>query len=143
MTITLEDFNRFSPDDAKETLKRCCGSSAWVERVSGARPFATLSSLQLKAQSVWQSLSEEDWLEAFKHHPRIGDLSSLKAKFANTKQWAAQEQKGTTLADEGVLVSLADHNQKYLDKFGYIFIICATGKSAQEMLQALQERPAP
>ena len=140
MSITLEEFNDLAFSEAKEVLTRCCGSSQWVKKMIEARPFKSIEALYEEAQKIWQSLTREDWLEAFEQHPQIGDLSSLKAKFSHTKEWASDEQKGTDSASEQTLMDLATYNKDYLNKFGYIFIICASGKSAMEMLDALKTR---
>jgi 2-oxo-4-hydroxy-4-carboxy-5-ureidoimidazoline decarboxylase len=92
------------------------------------------------ADAIWLKLDRADWLEAFTHHPKIGDMDSLRAKFATTKEWAAGEQSGVNAANEEVLRGLADGNREYEQRFGHIFIVCATGKSAQEMLTLLRAR---
>src|SRR4051812_22776799 len=121
-------------------LGKCCGSSRWVERMVAERPFHTMEDLLAVAERVWWELSEGDWLEAFGHHPKIGDVESLRKKFASTANWAAGEQGGVSAASEEILRELAAGNEAYEKKFGFIFIICATGKSAGEMLAALRER---
>lgn len=138
--LTLTAFNDLTQEQALEHLQHCCGASKWSQLMSNARPFVSLEQLHDAAASIWNSLSTDDWLEAFEHHPQIGDLDSLRKKFASTKTWAAQEQGGTSEATDEVLEELALLNQDYLNKFGFIFIICATGKSAQEMLNALKIR---
>lgn len=85
-------------------------------------------------------LESKDWLEAFTHHPRIGDVKNLRQKFASTAQWSQDEQKGVHGVPEDVIQALADGNARYEKKFGHIFLVCATGKSAQEMLALLQQR---
>jgi len=127
-------------DQLKAELTRCCGSSRWVEQMIAARPFKSVSELMTCSDDVWQYLAVDDWQEAFAHHPKIGDLSSIKAKFASTSAWAQGEQKGVASASDDVLEALAKGNSDYEQKFGYIFIVCATGKSADEMLALLQER---
>lgn len=92
------------------------------------------------AEENWWSCSKEDWLEAFSHHPKIGDLGSLKSKFADTADWAGKEQGDVTSASENILKELAELNAAYEQKFGYIFIVCATGKSAPEMLELMKSR---
>ncbi len=103
-------------------------------------PFQTKEELFAAAEEIWFKLLPNDWLEAFAHHPKIGDLNSLRAKFASTQQWAAGEQAGVSAASEEVLKALAEGNTQYESKFGYLFIVCATGKSAAEMLAILQSR---
>ncbi len=103
-------------------------------------PFQNKEELFVAAEEIWFKLLPNDWLEAFAHHPKIGDMNSLRAKFASTQQWAAGEQAGVRAASDAVLQALAEGNAQYESKFGYIFIVCATGKSAEEMLAILQTR---
>lgn len=103
-------------------------------------PFQNQEELFAAAEEIWFKLLPNDWLEAFAHHPKIGDLNSLRAKFASTRQWAEGEQARVSTASEEVLRALAEGNAQYENKFGYIFIVCATGKSAEEMLTILQSR---
>ncbi|HEY9786857.1 MAG TPA: 2-oxo-4-hydroxy-4-carboxy-5-ureidoimidazoline decarboxylase [Candidatus Obscuribacterales bacterium] len=138
----IEEFNALSEEMARVELLRCCGSQRWVEQMTQKRPFASCEQIFTAAGDIWYKLSSEDWLEAFSHHPKIGDLDSLKAKFGNTRAWAAAEQKGVSGASEEVLEDLARANEEYESKFGYIFIVCATGKSAGEMLSILKSRLA-
>jgi len=104
------------------------------------RPFANDSKLLFAARNEWFGLTEADWLEAFSHHPRIGDRAALEARFPKTHDLSSQEQAGIASAHEDVLTALAQANHDYFDKFGFIFIVCATGKSAEEMLALLRER---
>ncbi len=105
-----------------------------------ARPFDDDQSLEKAAQTAAERLSREDWLEAFAGHPRIGDINSLREKYASTKQWASGEQAGVNTASEATLQELARCNDLYFDRYGYIFIVCATGKTADEMLSILKSR---
>lgn len=136
----LEQLNRADAASASAELARCCGSTRWVNEMLASRPFATRAALFSAAEQLWHKLGREDWLEAFGHHPKIGDIDSLRAKFAATKQWAQGEQKGVEQASQQVLEALAQGNKDYEERFGYIFIVCATGKSADEMLALLTER---
>ena len=138
--MNLDLFNRLSTDEAMRALLRCCGSRRWAQAVASQRPFSDEAAILAAADEVWWKLDPGDWLEAFTHHPKIGDIDSLRAKFASTKEWAAGEQAGVNVAGEDLLSGLADGNRDYERKFGYIFIVCATGKSAQEMLTLLRER---
>ena len=104
------------------------------------RPFQNKDDLYQKSESIWFSLSSKDWLEAFIHHPKIGDIDSLRKKFHNTKSISENEQSGVNDAAESTLKDLAESNQLYEDKFGFIFIVCATGKSADEMLALIKIR---
>ncbi len=138
--MNLDELNSIDAHQLKPELHRCCGSAGWVNQLIERRPFASLDDLMQASDQSWGGLNQEDWLEAFTHHPKIGDLNSLKAKFATTSDWAAGEQGGVALANDKVIEDLAAGNDAYEKKFGYIFIVCATGKSAGEMLALLQER---
>ena len=117
-----------------EELLRCCGSRRWVERMTARAPFAGLEDLFKQADEVWWSLEPVRGLEAFSHHPRIGDKEALRQK------WAGQEQAGAARASEATLDGLAAGNAEYERRFRHIFIVCATGKSADEMLALLRQR---
>lgn len=107
------------------------------------RPFGADAALSLAAERVWATMAESDILEAFEHHPQIGaDVEALRKKFASTSAWSAGEQRTVGQANEAALHALAAGNAAYLERFGFIFIVCATGKSADEMLAALQARLA-
>jgi len=138
--MNLEELNNVSAETLANELEKCCGSHHWVEKMISRRPFPNKEELFRTAEDVWFALDHEDWLEAFGHHPKIGDVNSLAKKFANTKQWAEGEQSGVKQATEDVIAELAAGNQEYEAKFGFIFIVCATGKSAQEMLDLLKDR---
>jgi len=140
--MTIEELNQLDTVSLREALGRCCGSGAWVERMQVLFPVESREVILKEAEMVWYNCSEVDWREAFEHHPRIGDLNSLKKKFAATEQWAAGEQSGVTAATGEILTELAAGNKTYEKKFGYIFIVCATGKSAGEMLELLKGRLA-
>jgi 2-oxo-4-hydroxy-4-carboxy-5-ureidoimidazoline decarboxylase len=105
-----------------------------------ARPFASRTGLFEAAEAAFGELGPEDWREAFAHHPKIGDKEALRARFADTRQWAEGEQAGAAAASEETLAALARENQAYEARFGYIFIVCATGKTAGEMLALLRDR---
>lgn len=138
--MRLEDLNSLAPAEATSEFERCCGAHVWVQAMVTVRPFASATAMFETADRIWAGLTPEDWLEAFTHHPRIGDIDSLKAKYANTKQWAQGEQAGAAAASDEVLQALAEGNQQYEAKFGYLFIVCATGKTAGEMLDILRGR---
>ena len=133
-------LNSLPNQKAKDELSRCCGASGWVERMMKFRPYRTESELFALADREWQKATEIEIREALSHHPKIGELSSLKTKFATTSEWASGEQSGVNAAPEQILLDLAQLNEEYFSKFGFIFIICATGKSAAEMLNALKIR---
>lgn len=138
--MTLDELNQLSQEQAAEQLALCCGSRRWATQMAQGRPFASEQELFELAESIWWDLDEEDWLEAFSHHPKIGGVDKLREKFASTRSWADGEQKGVAQATEDVLERLARGNDLYEERFGYIFIVCATGKSAEEMLSLLEER---
>lgn len=138
--MTIPQLNAASADEAAGALTRCCGASAWVRGMLAARPFENSAALHAAADACAARLGDADWLEAFSHHPRIGDMSSLRAKFASTATWAGGEQAGAASAAEEVLAALGAGNREYEERFGFLFIVCATGRSAAEMLALLRER---
>jgi len=138
--MTLNELNQLNDQQAKLNFMQCCTSSTWVRRMIAARPFTSTSALKESANTLWQGLEEFDYLEAFEGHPKIGDVNSLRAKYANTKALAGNEQGLVNEAPEQVLQVLAQGNENYEQKFGFIFIVCATGKSAQQMSDLLQAR---
>jgi len=138
--MKLHDFNTLPTDQLIAELSNCCGSSAWVEKMLAFIPAEDLVELLEDAEEQWWKCSPDDWKEAFSKHPKIGDTESLKKKFAATAAWAAGEQSGVNEASDEIIKALADANHQYEEKFGYIFIVCATGKSAEEMLGILHAR---
>ena len=139
--MTIGELNKLSEDRAIEQFTLCCGSSSWAEKMARLRPYSSKDEVIKKAEEIWNhELDTPGRLEAFSAHPKIGDLGSLRKKYASTKKWAEGEQKGTATAPEKVLKKIAAGNQAYENKFGYIFIVCATGKSAEEMLHILESR---
>jgi 2-oxo-4-hydroxy-4-carboxy-5-ureidoimidazoline decarboxylase len=143
MSEPHERLNALQLSAAHAALARCCGSTRWVERMLEHRPYASTPALLELADRVWSSLDRDDYLEAFSHHPQIGaDLAELQKKFASTSAWSAAEQAGAGNANRATLEALRDGNRAYLERFGYIFIVCATGKSATEMLELLHARLA-
>ncbi|MFP5503577.1 MAG: 2-oxo-4-hydroxy-4-carboxy-5-ureidoimidazoline decarboxylase [Candidatus Sericytochromatia bacterium] len=138
--MTLDELNNLPEPDAIDAFTRCCGAHRWVNKMVHKRPFRDREDLLAAADEVWERLGREDYLEAFSHHPKIGDMDALRKKFASTATWASGEQSGTAAASEETLRGLAEGNEAYERKNGFIFIICATGKSAAEMLEALNQR---
>lgn len=138
--MTLDAFNLLSRDQLKEQLTHCCGSTAWVEAMIKKAPFKSTDELLRYSEEIWQATKPEDWKEAFQHHPKIGDTASLEKKFASTAKWAESEQGSVKQASSEIIEALAAGNRLYEQKFGFIFIVCATGKSATEMLDLLQAR---
>lgn len=120
-----------SAGDAARTLAACCGSSRWVNAMLADRPFDSSEDLYASADSAWSQCGPDDWHEAFSHHPRIGDRVSGKE---------AQEQAGAQAASFSVKEQLTDANRRYEEKFGHIYIVCAAGKTAEEMLAIARTR---
>jgi 2-oxo-4-hydroxy-4-carboxy-5-ureidoimidazoline decarboxylase len=131
---SLAELNGLEPTAASAMLHRCCGAARWVEGMLAGRPFASRAKLFETAARIWEQLGREDWLEAFAQHPRIGAKA--------TSAWSSQEQEGVEGAGRDVLDALARGNEEYAARFGWVFLICATGKSASEMLAALRSRLA-
>ena len=140
--IRLDLINGWSEAEARKGFEACCGSRRWVDAMVRRRPFASEATLLAAADLEWFRLGRDDWLEAFSHHPRIGDVAKLREKFAATAAWAQGEQAGVRGADEAVIQGLAQGNRDYEARFGHIFLVCATGKTASEMLGLLQARMA-
>lgn len=138
--MSLAEFHKLDEAAAKNKLLECCHCEAWADALAKERPYATMAQLQRAGEQIFLSLGEEGWLEAFAGHPRIGDVNSLRAKYAATREMAAGEQGGVAGADEEVLLELQSLNQEYEKKFGFIFIVFASGKSAGEMLAILKSR---
>lgn len=136
--MTLDEFNVLPSAQAELALKDCCGSSGWAERVSSQRPYVTMEALYKAADTIWWKLERDDWLEAFSHHPQIGEEPGSGS--ASARQWAQREQTGARSASEEVKERLVRGNRAYFEKFGYIYIVCATGKSAEGMLAILNQR---
>jgi 2-oxo-4-hydroxy-4-carboxy-5-ureidoimidazoline decarboxylase len=130
------------PEEARRLLQMCCGATRWIERMLARRPYRDRAPLLDAAREEWFALSTSDWLEAFAQHPKIGDREALRDRFAATRHLSEQEQKRLNSASEAVLTALADGNRAYEAKFGYIFIVSATGRSAGEMLSLLRARLA-
>jgi OHCU decarboxylase len=138
--MNLVTLNSWNEATAREAFLRCCGSRRWAQQMAARRPFTSEAELIETARQVWRALPRADWLEAFTAHPRIGDLESIKRKFTSTADLATSEQAGVAGASQDIFTTLAEGNQKYENRFGYIFIVCARGKSAEEMLALLRQR---
>jgi OHCU decarboxylase len=136
--MTLPELNILPRYRAEEELLKCCGSVAWARGMARRRPFASFDRLLQAASEIWCRLDPGDWMEAFRAHPKIGQRKS--AAHSSAQAWSAQEQSGMSRAGAGVTMNLEDANREYLEKFGYIFIVCATGKTADEMLAILRSR---
>jgi 2-oxo-4-hydroxy-4-carboxy-5-ureidoimidazoline decarboxylase len=138
--MNIQSLNTLPIDQANHLFLQCCTSEKWIEKMVASRPFTDSNSLRDTADNIWKHLSEKDYLQAFEGHPKIGDVGSLKAKYANSKELASGEQSGASSATDEIIAELANSNSEYEEKYGFIFIVCATGKSAREMLALLQDR---
>jgi len=134
--IGLARINAFPAAHAERELSKCCASKRWAHEVVRERPFASEDALASAGDRVWSALSREDWLEAFAAHPRIGERGGGEKK----EGWSADEQRGTKGADAKTLEDLRAANARYEERFGHVFLVCATGKTASEMLRMLNER---
>ena len=142
----LRWLNLLPPHEVTEELLKCCGSKQWASQLAAEGPFTSAAELLTKAAEVWWSLEPHDWLEAFRSHPKIGENKrrvsneSKKGDDDTSDRWPEQEQAGVRHAKQETMDSLVELNNQYETKFGYIFIVCATGKSSEEMLAILQDR---
>ena len=140
-TAVLDRWNELPREEAEAELLCCCGSRRWAAGLCARRPYSSAGQLIDDAAALWRSLGEEDWLEAFRCHPRIGE-SALSAAH-NTSQsalWSTQEQGSAQVSDAAVKQAMIEGNREYESRFGFIYIVCATGKTAAEMLEILQRR---
>jgi OHCU decarboxylase len=136
----LDWLNSLSEGEASTELLKCCGSQNWARRMVSSRPFGSFDELIQKSDAVWWDLDQHDWLEAFRSHPKIGERKAAVKVSTESEGWSGQEQAGIQSAVRQTLDELAQLNREYEDKFGFIFIVCATGKSSEEMLAILKAR---
>ena len=136
----LERLNSLPANEAEAEFRKCCGSVNWARRMAAEIPLANSDQLATVADRIWWSLDTDDWLEAFASHPRIGEKKAARATAAEAELWAMQEQSGARNAAGETTRWLAKLNEEYEKKFGYIYIVCATGKSSEELLAILRER---
>jgi OHCU decarboxylase len=140
LDLELASLNSLSAGQAEPEFLKCCGSKNWARQLTAARPFASLDELIVKADRIWWSLSPEDWLEAFHSHPKIGEKKAAAPTAVEAQRWSEDEQSGIRRSAQQTLDALAELNRAYEQKFGYIFIVCASGKSSEEMLAILRAR---
>ena len=136
----LAQWNLLPPDEALTRILPCCGSKAWARELVARRPLAKEEALLLASNEIWRSLPTSDWFEAFQSHPRIGESRASQPPSAQSLAWSAQEQRDVTDADAAAKAALADANREYEQRFHRIFIVCATGKSASQILAIIQQR---
>lgn len=137
---SVSELDELPSDDAAALLTACCGSKRWVERMVAVRPFRSRGAVYGAADEIWWSLSSADWLEAFAHHPRIGAAKDAASQSGTAREWAAGEQSGVADANASVRQELTGTNEEYERRFGYIYIVCATGQSAAGMLDLAKVR---
>lgn len=140
MNQSIAWLNELPARSAEGEFLKCCGAWRWAQKMTAARPFAEAQELFTKADEIWWSLTEEDWLEAFRAHPKIGEKKASIGQSEQAQRWSAQEQSRAQSATAPVMDSLAHGNRAYQTRFGFIFIVCATGKTADEMLDILNQR---
>jgi len=133
-------LNELKPNDAKAELLKCCGCKRWASSMIAARPFDTVNAVFATADEIWWSLDRGDWLEAFRAHPRIGEKKAEAQQPQQAETWSAQEQTGVGKGRPDIRAALAEANLRYEQRFGFIFIVCAMGKSAEEILAILNHR---
>ena len=140
--MTIGELNALRHDEAARELLTCCGSREWARRMAAERPFADEADVLDCADAVWWELGPDDWMEAFRSHPRIGGKKAEAGQTDRERAWSAGEQAGMGSAAEETQRALAEGNRAYEERFGHIYIVCATGKSADEMLALLKARLA-
>ena len=138
--MKLSALSQLDDAQASDVFNQCCSASRWVKLMVSAMPFRSKIAIQNTAALFWKSMRSADYLEAFDGHPKIGDPDSLKKKYWSTRSLAANEQSSVEQANDNVLQELVQYNNDYKTKFGYIFIVCATGKTAAEMLKLIKTR---
>jgi 2-oxo-4-hydroxy-4-carboxy-5-ureidoimidazoline decarboxylase len=139
MSDVLAWWNGLRSDEAAEEILSCCGSKAWAYGMAARRPIVDEAGLLTACDQVWKSLAESDWMEAFHSHPRIGESPSPAISTQSTN-WSEEEQRRVGAANEDVRVALAEGNRAYEQRFNRIFIVCAAGRSATEILEILRRR---
>lgn len=139
MNATLATWNAADKAAALDTILACCGSRRWAAAMVAGRPIETMEKLSSAADEIWFTMEVQDWMEAFQCHPRIGERKAAHAT-AKSQDWSKQEQTSADSADVDVLARLAEGNAEYEQRFGFTYIVCASGKTAAEMLAILERR---
>ena len=140
MSLTVAELDELARGDAEQALEACCGARAWIAGMLARRPFGSFAAVLRASDEVARQLSAADWLEAFAHHPRIGEQRAAAAVPARASAWSSSEQASAATAPPDVAGALAAANREYEEQFGFIFLICASGRSADEILAALEAR---
>ena len=141
MNATLASWNAADADSALDAMMACCGARRWAVAMVALRPIGTIAELSAAADRAWSTMEEADWLEAFACHPRIGERKVARTT-PKSAAWSNEEQSSANTAADRVLAELAAGNALYEQRFGFTYIVCATGKSAEEMLAILNRRLA-
>lgn len=140
MNPVLVRWHTLSREEAALEVLSCCGSRAWAAQLAAMRPFADEPSLFAAADRCWQRLPEADWLEAFRSHPRLGEKHAANKTTAASTAWSSSEQSQMKLADAAILLRMQQGHREYEERFGRIFIVCASGKEPSELLQIMERR---
>ena len=141
MNAVLNAWNNADDATAFDAMIACCGAKRWAAAMVALRPIGSVFALSEAADRVWSTMNESDWMEAFACHPRIGERKAAHAT-AKSVAWSKQEQSSAASASENVLAEIAEGNAQYEERYGFTYIVCATGKSAEEMLAILKRRLA-
>lgn len=136
----LSALNAMPANVASAAFLACCGSHKWADAMTAARPFAHATQLYEAADRLWRGLNPDEWRHAFAAHPRIGERHAARDAGARAASWSSQEQSAAASADERTLAELADVNRAYEERFGHVFLVCATGRSATELLTNAKQR---
>ena len=137
---TIDRINSLASEQAEAEFLKYCGSRRWAAKMTAERPFENVEEVVTAADRIWWALESADWLEAFDSHPKIGEKKAAASVARESLSWSEKEQSGTRDSTQQTMEELAELNRKYQEKFGFIYIVCATGKSAEEMLAILRER---
>ena len=140
MNTALARWNVLPPSEAAQEILPCCGSHRWAHALVRLRPFQDGEAMRVKSDEIWLALDPTDWDEAFASHPRIGEKKATDSAARKSAEWSSQEQSGVGLSSEDIQERLRHANAEYEQRFGRIYIVCATGKSAEEMLAILDRR---
>lgn len=140
MTLDISELNTLPAAVAADLFRSCCGSTRWVKEMVDRRPFGSIEELLMTADQEWASTSESDWREAFAHHPRIGEKTSVATQSARASTWSAGEQAGMSGATSATRSQLAQINEEYEERFGHVYIVCATSKTSEELLALAKQR---
>ena len=141
VNATLHTWNAADAETALNAMLACCGSRHWATAMVARRPISSILELSAAADEIWSTMEEADWMEAFACHPRIGARKAVRAS-AQSNEWSRQEQSSAERATERTSIGLSAGNELYEHRFGFTYIVCATGKSAEELLTILNRRLA-